>query len=222
MKIALLGGTFNPLHIGHCMLADTVITELGYDKVLFVPTFIPPHKQLNTKVTPEQRLSMLRKFCDSAVIDGKRIFEAEDCEIKRGGVSYTYDTLKYVCDNYELDQKPAFIMGQEVAAQFDKWYQSEKIVEIADLIIAKRHPDNNGIDVKGFANTPSGDYTADYEDQSLLDNFPYKVTILENPVFPVSSTEIRSRIANKKGFRYLVPDAVFSYICENNLYGFTK
>ena len=150
MKIALLGGTFNPLHIGHCMLADTVITELGYDKVLFVPTFIPPHKQLNTKVTPEQRLSMLRKFCDSAVIDGKRIFEAEDCEIKRGGVSYTYDTLKYVCDNYELDQKPAFIMGQEVAAQFDKWYQSEKIVEIADLIIAKRHPDNNGIDVKGL------------------------------------------------------------------------
>ena len=64
MKIALLGGTFNPLHIGHCMLADTVITELGYDKVLFVPTFIPPHKQLNTKVTPEQRLAMLRNFCD--------------------------------------------------------------------------------------------------------------------------------------------------------------
>ena len=103
-----------------------------------------------------------------------------------------------------------------------KQYLSDEIDEIADLIIAKRHPDNNGIDVKGFANTPSGDYAADYEDQSLLDNFPYKVTILENPVFPVSSTEIRSRIANKKGFRYLVPDAVFSYICENNLYGFTK
>lgn len=222
MKIALLGGTFNPLHIGHCMLADTVINELGYDKVLFVPTFIPPHKQLNTNVTPEQRLEMLKKFCDSAVIDGKRVFEAEDCEIKRGGVSYTYDTVKYVCENYDLDEKPAFIMGQEVAAQFDKWYKADELAKIAELIIARRHPDNNGVDVKGFTNKPVGDYTEDYKDQSLLDDFPYKTIVLENPVFPVSSTEIRSRIANGKGFRYLVPDAVFRYICENNLYGFSK
>ncbi|MCR5494151.1 MAG: nicotinate (nicotinamide) nucleotide adenylyltransferase [Treponema sp.] len=222
MKIALLGGTFNPLHIGHCMLADTVVKELGYDKVLFVPTYIPPHKVLNTKVSPEERLSMVKSFCDSAETDGKRIFEAEACEIERQGVSYTIDTLRYVIDSYKLDSRPAFIMGQEVASQFDKWNNSKGVAEIADLIIARRHPDNNGVDVKGFSNTPSGAYLEDYKDQSLLDNFPYKYTLLENPIFPVSSTEIRSRIANGKSFRYLVPDAVFQYICENNLYGIKK
>ncbi|MBQ5997845.1 MAG: nicotinate (nicotinamide) nucleotide adenylyltransferase [Treponema sp.] len=222
MKIALLGGTFNPLHIGHCMLADTVVRELGYDKVLFVPTYIPPHKMLNTNVTPEERLNMIKVFCDSAADSGNRIFEPEDCEIQRGGVSYTYDTLKYICEHYKLDKKPAFIMGQEVAAQFNKWRSPEKIAELADLIIARRHPDNNGVSVKGFENIPSGDYAEDYKDQSLLDNFPYKYTLLENPIFPVSSTEIRSRIAVGKSFRYLVPESIFRYICENKLYGFQK
>lgn len=222
MKIALLGGTFNPLHIGHCMLADTVIRELGYDRVFFVPTYIPPHKMLNTSVTPEERLEMIRVFCDSAADGGKRIFESEACEIQRGGVSYTYDTLKYVCECYKLDEKPAFIMGQEVAAQFNKWRSPEKIAELADLIIARRHPDNNGVSVKGFENIPSGDYAEDYSDQSLLDNFPYKYMLLENPIFPVSSTEIRTRIATGKSFRYLVPESIFRYICENRLYGFQK
>ena len=222
MKIALLGGTFNPLHIGHCMLADTVVRELGFDKVLFVPTYIPPHKVLNSPVSPEQRLNMVRAFCDSAAIDGKRYFEAEPCEIERGGVSYTIDTLRYVIDSYKLDERPAFIMGEEVAAQFDKWNNSEGVASLADLIIARRHPDNNGVDVSGFSNTPSGAYLEDYKDESLLENFPYKYTMLQNPIFPVSSTEIRSRIANGKSFRYLVPESVFNYICENNLYGIKK
>ncbi len=222
MKIALLGGTFNPLHIGHCMLADTAVNELGYDKVLFVPTYIPPHKQLNTKVTPEERLEMIKVFCDSAASEGKRVFEPEDCEIRRGGVSYTYDTLKYVYERYSLDEKPAFIMGQEVAAQFDKWHNASEVAELADIIIARRHPDNNGIEVKGFENIPFGDYAEDYADQSLLENFPYNYRLLENPVFPVSSTEIRSRIAGGKSFRYLVPEAVFRYICDKRLYGFQK
>lgn len=220
MKIALLGGTFNPLHIGHCMLADTAVNELGYDKVLFVPTYIPPHKQLNTKVTPEERFEMIKVFCDSAATGGKRQFEPEDCEIQRGGVSYTYDTLKYVYERYSLDEKPAFIMGQEVAAQFDKWHNASDVAKMADIIIARRHPDNNGIEVKGFENSPSGDYAEDYADQSLLENFPYDYKLLENPVFPVSSTEIRSRIAGGKSFRYLVPEAVFRYICDKRLYGF--
>lgn len=222
MKIALLGGTFNPLHIGHCMLADTVIRELGYDKVLFVPTYIPPHKVLSTAVSPSLRLAMVKAFCDSAVSDGRRFFEAEPCEIERGGISYTIDTLRYVIQAYGLDERPAFIMGQEVAAQFNKWNNSAGIVQIADIIIARRHPDNNSVDVSGFANAPAGAYIEDYKDESLLDNFPYEHIMLENPVFPVSSTEIRSRIANGKSFRYLVPDAVFRYICENNLYGAEK
>ena len=221
MKIALLGGSFNPLHIGHAMLAETVIKDMGYDRVLFVPTCNPPHKQMNTSLSAEKRFEMVKAFCDSSLIDGKQYFFAEDCEIKRGGISYTSDTLEYITEKYaqELDgTKPAFIMGQEVASQFYKWRNPEKVASLADLLIAHRHPDNNGIETKLFANKPSGNYTEDYSDESYLEHFPYAYKVIENPVLPVSSTEIRARIATGRAWRYLVPEAIFGYIVENNLY----
>lgn len=221
MKIALLGGSFNPLHIGHCMLADTVIRELGYDKVLFVPLFIPPHKELNNAVSPEDRLGMIRAFCESANGSGKAYFEAESCEIDRKGVSYTYDTLKFVIEKYknELEGKPAFIMGQETASQFHKWYKAEEILKLADLILARRHPDNNGIQVQGFENVSKGTYTNEFVSDDFEKDFKYPHVMLENPVLPVSSTELRARMASGKAFRYLVPESVFRYICEHKLYG---
>lgn len=222
MKIAVLGGSFNPIHIGHAMLAETVIQDLGYDRVLFVPTCNPPHKQMNANVTAEQRFEMVDAFCKASALNGVQKFFAEDCEIKRGGISYTSDTLAYITEKYREDlngSKPAFIMGQEVAAQFYKWNNPEKVAELADLIIAHRHPDNNGVDTKLYANKPSGQYTEDYTDESYLENFPYRHIVLENPVMPVSSTEIRARIATTKGWRYLVPEAVFHYILEHKLYG---
>lgn len=219
MKIALLGGSFNPLHIGHCMLAETVIQELKYDKVLFVPVNVPPHKQLNDKVSAEDRFKMIECFCKSSAEKGKDYFIAEDCELKRGGVSYTYDTLCYVKEKYQVTGKPAFIMGQETAAQFYKWHKAEQIAQMADLILARRHPDNNGIDTKAFENSPTGNYTNDFVDDDFEKNFKYEHIMLENPVLPISSTEIRSRIASGKGWRYLVPEAVFQYIIDHNLYG---
>lgn len=225
MKIALLGGSFNPLHIGHAMLAETVIKDMGYDRVLFVPTCNPPHKQMNTSLSAEKRFEMVKAFCDSSLIDGKQYFFAEDCEIKRGGISYTSDTLEYITEKYaqELEgTKPAFIMGQEVASQFYKWRNPEKVASLADLLIAHRHPDNNGIETKLFANKPSGNYTEDYSDESYLEHFPYAYKVIENPVLPVSSTEIRARIATGRAWRYLVPEAIFGYIVENKLYSEKK
>lgn len=219
----MLGGSFNPLHIGHAMLADSVVCDLGFDKVLFVPAFIPPHKIMNKSVSDVQRFEMVKAFCDGAKKDGNDHFEAEDCEIVRKGISYTSDTLEFLSTKYrkELDgQKLCFIMGEEVASQFYKWHEPEKVASYADFLIARRHPDNNGIDTEGFGNKTYGDYEKDYSDDSYLKNFPYKHTFLENPVFPVSSTEVRSRIHSGKAFRYLVPREVFSYIVEKKLYGF--
>ena len=90
MKIAILGGSFNPIHIGHCMLAESVIKDLGYDKVLFVPTNLPPHKMLNNAPSAQERFNMVKAFCDT-----NSRFDAESCEIDRGGVSYTFDTLQF-------------------------------------------------------------------------------------------------------------------------------
>ena len=120
MKVAVFGGTFNPLHIGHAMLADTIVKELGYDKVLFVPTYQPPHKDASKIVAAEHRMAMISRFCES---EGNGHFELEPCEIERGGISYTSDTLEYLTKKYEgkLSEKLAFVMGDEVAAEFHKW-----------------------------------------------------------------------------------------------------
>lgn len=222
MKIAVLGGSFNPLHIGHAMLADSVIHDLGFQKVLFVPTCIPPHKIIDKTVSDIQRFEMVKAFCDDANQKGLGVFEAEDCEIVRKGISYTSDTLDYLTKKYKKElegQKLYFIMGEEVASQFYKWHEPEKVASLADFLIARRHPDNNGVVTEGFENKTSGDYKKDYSDDSYLKNFPYNHTFLENPIFPVSSTEIRSRIYGGKAFRYLVPEKIYSYIVEKKLYG---
>ena len=99
MKIAILGGSFNPLHIGHAFLADSMICDYGYDKVLFVPTCIPPHKEIASGISTEHRLGLVKAFC-SSVSGG--IFELEPCEVERGGISYTVDTLEYIKKKYKI------------------------------------------------------------------------------------------------------------------------
>ncbi len=235
MRIAILGGSFNPLHVGHTMLAETMVKEYGYTKVLFVPTCIPPHKEIKDGATTVQRLEMLKEFCYS---EGRGCFEVEDCEIRRGGVSYTYDTLCYILDvcRNVIEGKPALLMGQEIAAEFDKWKNPDLIAKMADIFIVPRYPDyatlkmkfgknadsSGGLDgladLAGHKNRPTGDYKGDFSIDFDEKSFKYPHTLLKEPMLPVSSTEIRARIANNQGFRYLVPQAVFKYILNNDLY----
>ena len=217
MKIAVFGGSFNPLHIGHAMLADTIITELGYDKILFVPTFITPHKVLAGTVTSEQRLQMVQAFCAS-MPDGH--FEAETCEFDRGGVSYTSDTLEFLTKKYEgqLEGKLAFVMGDEVAAEFDKWRNPDKVSSLADLIIVHRYPDVKAMEDNLYESKPTGNYKGDFAVKFDRDNFKYPHIYIENPMLPVSSTDIRRRISEGKSYRYLVPPAVYEFIEKNKLY----
>jgi len=217
MKIAVLGGSFNPVHVGHAMLADTIITELGFDKVLFVPTCIPPHKIINSKVTTEQRIEMLQAFCES---EGNGHYEVELCEIERGGVSYTSDTLVYLSEKYKgkLEGKFSFVMGDEIAAEFHKWHEPEVIAAHADFIITRRYPDYREAGSEKFGNTPSGHYKGDMKVAFSVEKFGYPCTYLKTPVLPVSSTDIRSRVAEGRSFRYLVPAAVYDYIVKNKLY----
>lgn len=221
MKIAVFGGSFNPLHIGHAMLADTIVTELGYDKVLFVPTFITPHKVCGGNVTSTQRLEMVQAFCAS--MPGGH-FETDTCEFDRGGVSYTSDTLEFLTQKYsgKLEGKLAFVMGDEVAAEFDKWRNPQKVSDLADLIIVHRYPDVGALErmlyTDGVSNKPSGAYKGDFAVQFNRDTFAYPHIYIENPMLPVSSTDVRKRISEGKSFRYLVPPAVYEYIEKNGLY----
>ena len=225
MKIAVFGGSFNPFHIGHGMVADSVIRELGYDKVIFVPTCVPPHKEMVALgATAEDRLGMIKAFCgaegDGLGPDAPFLFDS--CEIDRGGVSYTCDTLEYLTKKCKpvLDGKLGFIMGEEIAAEFHKWKNPDKIAQLADLIIIPRNPDYSRGD-KGVAehgNKPAGAYTGDFSVAFNGEDFGYPYKMLSQPVVSVSSTDIRNRIAGGKSFKYLVPSAVFEYIEEKRLY----
>ena len=217
MKVAVFGGTFNPLHVGHAMLADTIVKELGYDKVLFVPTYQPPHKDFAKIVSAEHRMAMISRFCE---MEGSGHFELETCEIDRGGISYTSDTLEFLTEKYEgkLSKKLAFVMGDEVAAEFHKWRNPQRISELADLLIVHRYPDVKALETSLYDNKPTGDYKGDFSVKFDLKNFAYPCIYIENPMLPVSSTDIRRRISEGKSFRYLVPPAVFDYIIENGLY----
>lgn len=217
MKLAILGGSFNPLHIGHAMMADTAVRELGYDKVLFIPTGIPPHKEIKATVTSLQRMEMVRAFCNS-VKDSP--FELETCEINRKGVSYTIDTVNFLLEKYknQLSQKPALLMGAEIAAEFYKWKESEKLGQLCHLVIFPRQPDFYSKDSSTFKNSALGRFKGDFEVAFDKENFNYPCTLLDSPLVTVSSTEIRLRIASGKSYRYLLPQAVYEYIESHNLY----
>lgn len=217
MRIAVFGGSFNPLHNGHAMLADTIVKELHYDKVLFVPTFIPPHKIVNESIAAEHRLGMIKAFCHSVP---DNVFVAEDCEIRRGGVSYTFDTLTFLAEKYKnlLDGKLSFVMGDEVAAEFHKWKNPDEIAQIADFIITHRYPDAGVLESKLVKNIPGKDYAGDFKARFDEKKFGYPCLYLKEPMLPVSSTQIRGRILENRSFKYLIPPAVYDYIKEHKLY----
>ena len=225
MKIAILGGSFNPLHIGHVMLSDTMIKEYKYDRVIFIPTCIPPHKEIVCdkdgikKPTSIQRYEMVKSFCDSENKNGNNYFAVEDCEIKRGGVSYTSDTLKYITQKYknEIDGKVSLLMGEEIASEFHLWHEVDTIVSLADLVIVPRSPDYKKDSVKGM-NVPTGDYKGDFSVSFNKEKFGYPFTMLKEGILRVSSTDIRDRILKGKSYKYLVPQSVFEYIENNKLY----
>lgn len=219
MKIAILGGSFNPLHNGHAMLAETIVNELGYDKVLLVPTCIPPHKELSGGASTQQRLEMVKAFCDS---EESGCYVLEACEIERGGISYTCDTLSYIIEKYkgQLEGKPALLMGEEIAAEFDKWKNVNQIVDMADLIIVPRYPDYFGHCAEAAKNKPTGHYQGDFKVTFNPQTFKYPCRCLKIPMLPISSTEVRGRVAAGKSYKYLVPGAVFEYINTKGIYKF--
>lgn len=192
MKIAILGGTFDPPHLGHLILADTVLKELNYDKVLFIPSKIPPHKNISGEVSNEDRLNMLKL----SIEDDKR-FSFDDYELKSEGISYSIKTLNYLYQNYNIDGKIALIIGADLIKDFHKWKEPEKISELANIVAVNREENEN----------------------LFKENIEkYKIKIIIAPRIDISSTLIRERIKKNKAFRYFLNDKVYDYIISNKLY----
>ena len=195
MRLAVLGGSYNPIHIGHLMLADAVALRYGYDTVAFVPAFLSPFKDGHSGCTAEDRLAMVKL----AIADNPS-FYCEPCEIERQGVSYTIDTLKFLKKKFpQCEGKIGLIIGDDLLEGFAGWREAEHIPDYADIIVGNRIIDR---------------YLT--EQAASAGKVPH--LRVDNALLPVSSSGIRAAIQEKKSWRYLVPPAVYSYIKEHKLY----
>jgi nicotinate-nucleotide adenylyltransferase len=188
MRILVLGGTFNPIHIGHLVLAEEVAAEFGYERVILVPSLVPPHKKIEGDPGSRARLDMIR-----ASVEGHPLFIVSACELDRGGTSYTVDTLKHLIAEHDPDGKPGLIIGDDLARGFLSWRDPQGILAQADVIVAGRNDD-------GFE-----------------PEFPYKRA--SNMLLPISSTDLRRRVALHKPWKWLVAAPCARYIKEHALYG---
>ena len=132
MKIGILGGTFNPVHIGHLILAEEAREKLGLDKIIFIPANLPPHKDNVNIANPQSRLKMLK-----LAIKGNKYFVVSDIEIKREGRSYTIDTIKVFKQKYAQDEL-YFIIGSDLLTYLDEWKDLDKIMSMVKFIAATR------------------------------------------------------------------------------------
>lgn len=196
MKIAILGGTFDPIHIGHIIIADSVITQLCYDKILFIPASIPPHKKISGKVSDTDRLNMVKLS-----IEGNKMFDVCDYELLSGVLSYTINTLEYIYQNYKnIEGKIGLIIGFDLVDGFSKWREARKISDIADIIVVNRNDSNEKKENEKFN----------------IDE--YNMKIINTPNIEISSTLIRENIFSGKSVRYFLRDKTFDYIVRHNLY----
>ena len=193
MKTCIFGGTFDPPHIGHLLIAQTIIESENFERLIFVPANISPAKKGKIISSTKKRLDML-----NMALIGNDNFEISDFEINKGDISYTIDTLTEFSENRNLAKKYLyFLMGSDTLREFHKWKDPKKIINLCNIIVAIR---------PGF--TPSD------IPQWILD----EVHFANIPQFEISSTNIRARWRDGKTIRYMVPKDVWKYINKNGLY----
>ncbi len=195
-KIAIFGGTFNPIHKGHIHLAMRFASLLNVEKILLIPTKTPPHKTPADLVSSKDRLAMCRLVSENS------IFEVSDIEVKRDGPSYTADTLKQLKLIYP-DSELYFITGEDMFLTIQNWYEPKVIYSLATLCAAPRSSD-------GLENLK--------RHAAVLERYGARTVIENIDYLPISSTMVRDAVKQGKSVAELVPAAVADYIKENNLY----
>jgi nicotinate-nucleotide adenylyltransferase len=196
VRIGVLGGTFNPPHLGHLLCAQEAYVQLALDAVMLIPARTPPHKPVEEEPGPEHRLELCRR----AAQDDER-FQVSDVEIGRPGPSYTVDTLSILHSNAP-DNDLFLIVGGDIAAGLPDWHEPERVLSMATLAVAKRR------------GTPRADVEAALEHLKGGD----RASFFRMPRIDISSTLVRDRVRAGLPIRYLVPEPVDRYIAEKGLY----
>ena len=194
-KIALFGGTFNPVHNGHINLLKSIDEKFCFDEILLIPSHIPPHKQAKNLAPGKMRMKMLALAFEDMEKAG-----VCDIELTQKGKSYTVDTvkkLKRIFPNAEL----YFIIGSDMLFTFDKWKNWREILKYTNILASSRNKGETELLVK--------------KAEELDEN---RITVVESEPFPVSSTEVRNMIKKGKDVSHLVPEKILRYINLEGLY----
>jgi len=199
-RVGIMGGTFDPIHLGHLVTAEAARSEFNLEKVIFVPSGLPPHKKGVTISDKEYRYLMT--FLASA---GNPYFEVSRTEIDRKGVSYTIDTVKYIRGKMPKNGELFFITGTDAILEIVTWKNVTELLELCSFIAATR-PGYNLTELR----------------EKLIKKLPEKylnrIIPLEVPAMAISSTDIRDRVRKGRTIKYLLPDAVENFIQKNDLY----
>ncbi|HSR03964.1 MAG TPA: nicotinate-nucleotide adenylyltransferase [Proteiniclasticum sp.] len=196
MKTGILGGTFNPIHNGHLYMAFEAMETLELDRIIFVPNYIPPHKEASNR-NPEDVLRMLEM-----ALEEYDDFIISTFDLEKKGLSYTYETLEYFTKIYPHDEF-YFIIGEDSYVNFSLWKNPEKILNFARLVVFQRQ----GFDLKESRAT-----------KAVLENQNSEPIVLDSMILEISSSDIRNRVVRNKQISYLVPAKVRDYINEHGLY----
>jgi len=202
LRLGVMGGTFDPIHYGHLVTAEEAVYQFELDSVLFIPSARPPHKTGVKSSSPADRLKMVE-----LAIEDNVTLAASTLEIERAGPSYTVDTLRELHGQYGSEAMLFFITGADAILEILTWKEPETVLSESVFIAATRpgYPLRKLQDALPALNSRGEPAIAN-------------VRVMEVPALAISSTDIRERVGSGRPFRYMVPQAVWSYVCEKGLY----
>ena len=209
MRVGIFGGTFDPVHNGHLRAAEEIGESFSLEKVYFVPAYIPPHKNTGNISAMEDRLAMVR-----LAIKGNRRFSASDAELRRGGISYSIDTIEIMEKRFK---DVYYLIGVDAFDEIDTWHRYEDLFYHTNFIVMVRpnHRKKSGLTM--FPKNVRKQMTP-LNDSSFQHNSGRQVYLQLITQLDISATRIRTSVGSRKSIRYLVPPAVETYIKEKGLY----
>ena len=188
-KVGIFGGTFDPIHLGHLITAQSVREIRKLEKIIFIPAYISPHKSNIKTSSADDRLNMIK-----LAIEGISFFEYSDMEIRKGGVSFTVDTLRELKEKYENLE---FIVGYDNIFTFNTWRDPDEIMKLATIVVLRRkssHP------------------------PEFKDKYYNQAVFVQTRGIEISATDLRERVKKELPINFLVPPKVMEYIYNHKLY----
>ena len=200
-RLGLYGGSFDPIHCGHLIVARAIAERLNLNRVTFLPSARPPHKKGGTHAAAAHRAEMVR-----LAIEGEPIFEFSDFDLKRKGASYTVDTVTHFQRRYGPDASLYWVIGADSLAELAGWHRIGTLIDACQIVTAVR---------TGWEHTDWKRLRTKLTETQIA---CLQSGMLETPVIDISSTGVRGRIRQGKSIRYLVPDSVVAYVERHGLY----